>query len=386
MNTYSKPTKVIIVDTFDPNKSPFHAKPNEDLFYVASWGGLWARRLKKRYPELDIEVWRPEPDFETMISRKAFGVDCTIFPTKGMIISKTITIEMLRRLYKYNRHYSLVMHRNDVFDWRFNIVMPAIFPGAKFILSHHGGTFPNKSFLKDKIKRNILILSYRRINSVTYLRDVVKQEIKTANRKIDATFLPVGADFETFFPMNKNESREKLNLSRDTVYAVYVGKFYKLKGVDHILKIFNKLKDRNFEVLFVGGSGEDELYRDVINTGCRHWGYINHDLLRVVYSAADFYMHPAFDTKFGGIDVSWMEALACNRPVMTPFFKEVDFDYSGLGLLVDHEDIMLTKTKEMIESYPQYLNCREAAMNHFDGNTSIIDKLYEIYNNQTVQE
>jgi hypothetical protein len=379
MYTNPKPVKIIIVDTFDPRKSEYHPKPDEDSFYVASWGGLWATRIKKRYPEINIEVWRPEPEFAEITSRKSFRVDCTIFPTKGMIVSNTITIKMLGRLLRYKNQYNLVVHLQNIYDWRFNIIMPLLLPGVKIILSHHGGVFPDNSNIKGIVKRRVLKYSYRNIDSVTYLRKAVKRVVKNATPKIDIHFLPVGADFNHFKPMDKSECRRKLNLPLDKVFAVYVGRFYKLKGVDHILTLYYQLKTMNFEVLFVGGSADNEMYNDVVKSGCRHWGYVNHDMLRLIYSAADFYLHPAFDKGFGGMDVSWMEALACNIPVLTPQFKELDFDYSKMGLLLEHEGDILHKVVEMMREYPHYTKCRETALRHLDGNTSIIDKLFEIY-------
>jgi glycosyltransferase involved in cell wall biosynthesis len=379
MTEQSKPVKVIIFDTFTPKKSAKHSKPDEDIFFVASWGGRWAIWMKKRYPDLDIEVWRPEPEFTKVTSRKAFGVDCTIFPAKGMIISRRITIKMLQRLYRYRRKYNLVIHPQNIFDWRFNAIMPILLPNSKFVLSHHGGVFPNNGRLSGAIKRKVLQLSYRKIDAVTYLREAVRQEVKKANSKVNTHFLPVGANFDHFKPLDKAECRRELNLPLNKVLAVYVGAFYKLKGVDHILNVYSKLKGKNLEILLVGGNEKHELYNEVVKSGCRHWGYVNHDFLRIILSAADFYIHPTFSKDFGGIDVSWMEALACNRPVLTPMLKELDFDYSKLGILLDNEKNMVQKTEGMMQSYHKFTNCREAAIEQLDGNTAIIDKLYEIY-------
>ena len=379
MNKKQKPVKIILFGAYQSNKPPVYPTPDEDLFYVANWGGLWARRIKKRYPELDIEVWRPEPEFNEITTRKAYGIDCTIFPTKGMLFSEIVTIGMIRRLHKYNKQYNLVIHLNDIFDWRFNSIMPLLVPGARCIISHHGGVFPDNGSIKKIIKKRVLRFSYRKIDTVTYLRDVVRQEIKNANDHINAVFLPVGANFEHFRPLDKIDCRRKLNLPLDKIIAVYVGGFFKLKGVDHILNIYHTFKDKNLEIMLVGGSKKCELYNEVVKSGCRYWYHVNHDLLRIILSAADFYIHPAFSKNFGGMDVTWMEALACNKPVLTPQFKELDFDYSELGILLDDEGTILQKSEEMMQTYHRFTKCREAAMVHLDGNTAIIDKLYEIY-------
>jgi glycosyltransferase involved in cell wall biosynthesis len=375
-----KPLKVVVIGSFNPNKPAYHPAPNEDQYYLASWAGQWARRVKERYPDLDIEVWRPEPDFSDISYRKAFGtVDCTIFPAKGFIVSKTLTRAMLKQLWRYKKNYHLVFHINTIFDWQFNIMMPLFFPGARIVLSHHGGVFPTGPGIKWAIKRKVLKFSFRNIDSVTYLRKAVRDLIQKTNSKTKLTFLPVGANFDHFTPLDKVACRKKLNLPLDKVLAVYVGKFYRLKGVDHILEAYQHFKDKNFSVIFVGGGRHDELYESVVKSGCPYWGHVDHDLLRKIYSAANFYIHPAFHPDFGGIDVVWMEALASNRPVLSPMLKELDFDYSELGLLMECEKDLIPKTTQMIETFGLFSNCREAAIQHLDSNTSIIDKLYGIY-------
>lgn len=376
-----KPIKVVVLGTFNPNKPTYHPSPDEDQYYLASWGGLWARRVKERYPDLDIEVWRPEPDFVDISYRKAFGiVDCTIFPAKGFIVSKTLTWEMLKKLWQYKKDYHLVFHINTIFDWRSNLMMPILVPGSRIVLSHHGGTFPAWSVRRSRFKKKMLLWSFKKIEVVTYLRMSIAKEILKANPKIQLFFLPMGADFELFKPLDKAVCRKRLGLPQHMVYAIIIGEFSELKGVNHILQVYNELKRDNFSVIFVGGKKTDELYTAVAKSGCPFWEHVNQDLLREILSAADFYLHPIFNFTRVGLDVSLIEAMACNRPVVSTQLGELYFDYSTLGYLISNKDDILSKTKKMIKNYDQFSKCRETAMKHLDGKTSIIDKLYGIYN------
>lgn len=63
------------------------------------------------------------------------------------------------------------------------------------------------------------------------------------------------------------------------------------------------------------------------------------------YNAADFYIHPAFNPQFGGLDVTWIEALACNIPVLSPQLKYLDFGYSDLGVVPENPEDALLKTE-----------------------------------------
>lgn len=326
-----------------------------------------------------MEIWRPELSFDEIRSRVAFGVQATIFPARKFVISKTVTTAMLKRLWSYRKKYRLIIHRNTIFDWRFNILLPRLLPSAKFVLSHHGEAFPVGKSIKSLLKNRILKFSYNRIAEVTYLRAGIKKAIERSNRKLRLTFLPVGADFDHFHPLDKLACRKKLDLPMDAVLAVYVGKYYSLKGVDHILSVYRMLKNRNFGILFVGGSEADELFSSVAASGCRFWDYMDHDRLREVYSAADFYIHPALHPNFGGFDVSLIEALACNRPVLSPQLRELDFNFCELGLPIDDDKEILAKTKMMIERFGDYTRCRESAIGHLDRNTVILERLFQIY-------
>jgi glycosyltransferase involved in cell wall biosynthesis len=378
----SKNIKIIIiaVASFGKKQSRY-TDVNSDEYYLASWAGLWARRLKKRNPEIDIELWRSEPDFSDVSTRIAFGVSCTIFPYKYPVVSGVITYEMLKRLFRFQNTYNLVIHITRIFDWRFNILMPRFLIKTHFVLSHLGGIFPGNYNIKNIIIRKLLMYSYNRIDVITYLRESIKRDITDKNKTIKLEFLPVGADFDYFKPLDKMDCRKKLGLPLDKIFAVYVGKFFRLKGVDHILKIYRQFKDQNFEILFVGGKENDELFSDVALSGCRYWCYVPREQLWEIYSAADFFIHPAFNSEFGGLDVSWEESLACDRPVLSPQLNELDFDHSALGIAMNSEIDMLEKTQQMINSFSNFKNCREKAILHLDGNSVIVDKLHYLFKN-----
>jgi len=285
---------------------------------------------------------------------------------------------MLKRLLKHRKKYRLVLHKNTIFDWKFNLIMPVLLPDAGIIISHHGGVLPRGKSFKAHIKKKLLGWSFRKIHTSTYLRNAVKEGIEAASKHTRLVFLPVGANFDHFKPLDKSECRKKINLPSDKVLGVYVGKFYRLKGVDYIIDAYRHFRKQNFNVIFADGSKNDELYPKIVESGCPFWGHVDHDLLREIYSAADFYIHPAFHPDFGGFDVILIESFASKRPVISPQLKELYFDHSELGLLTESEDDIIPITAQVIEEFGRFSNCREAAVQHLDGNT-IIDKLYHIY-------
>ena len=227
-------------------------------------------------------------------------------------------------------------------------------------------------------------MTYKYVSAITYLNPSVRDyllRIKVPKKKL--YFLPVGADFELFKPASKKIARKKLGLDQGAIYGIYVGAFYKLKSVDVILKVHNELKTKyNFSVIFVGGEDNklNDLYQEVRDSGCPFFGWQKWTDMVDFYNAADFYIHPAFHPSFGGLDVSWMEALACNKPVLSPQLGYLDFDYSEVGILIDDKKEISEKTEWMINNYSTFIKCRETAQKHLDGNTAIMEKLINIYN------
>ncbi len=351
---------------------------HEDDFFVGSWAGLFARRLKKYKPELDISIWRIEPVVEKPFVKHIYGLNGIIWPFKRLLIKNVLSVEMYLKILKLSLKNRVIIHYHSLFD-RFILIHFLFPPSVKIVLSHHGGVPPTAGSLKDLLFR----ITYRYASGITYISTRAREYLKFI--KVSETklhFLPVGADFNLFKPSDKLEARRKLGLEPDKIYAIYVGVFYRLKSVDVILSIYNKLKVRyNFSVIFVGGedNSRNDLYEEVKNSGCPYFSrqlYVN---MPVFYNAADFYIHPAFNPAFGGLDVSWIEGLACNIPVLSPKLKSLDSDYKELGIIINNYEEACEKTEWMINNVRVFKKCREVSKKNLDGNVSIIEKLLKIY-------
>ena len=370
-----KPWKIIDIEKTNLHKPDFYPQVDTDDFYLASWGGMLAKRLRRKYPELDLEVWKSEPDFTEIYHRTAHGVPCRVFPHRLHLYS-VVTWSMLKILIRLSRTHNLIFFRSTLIDYKFVLITSLLFPKAKIMIFHHSGVVPPARPFRKLLLKKMIECSFRKISTATYLRNEIKNWISSVNPYIPKVFLPVGADFRTFYPEDKAVCRVELGLDLNKIYGVFVGYFYKLKGVDVILDLLKRHKEDGIEVLFVGGREGDECMDAVVDSGCRYWHRVGWDLLRKIYSAADFYVHPVYDQSFGGIDVSWMEALACNTPVLSPMLAVLDFDYSGLGLapakLSEFED----KFMDMVRIHGNFLDCRSIAMQHLDGENAITLRLH----------
>jgi glycosyltransferase involved in cell wall biosynthesis len=373
--------KIVMLSGFGRIKGKDHPAMDDDFYYVASWAGTIARRLKKFNPNLNIEVWRAEPDFSHVAQRDIFSIRAVIFPYKGVLVRNLLTYAMYKQIKLLKREANIIIHLHDLFNFRFVLFLSIVLPQVKLILSHHGGILPKKGSLKDILFRYVYKNS--RIAHITILTPAARNYISSIKDHPPLTFLPVGADFEQFKQINKREIRKELGLDQDKIYGIYVGSFYRLKSVDLILETYRELKLKyNFSVIFVGGENtpDNELFDEVVDSGCPWFGKNPWTDMVKYYNAADFYIHPAFHPSFGGIDVSWMEALACNIPVLSPQLHYLDFDFQRIGIAIDSKNEILKKTEMMIKNCHYFTDCREIALKHLDGNGSIMKKLDKIYN------
>lgn len=376
-----KPFKIIELSGFNRNKIAFHPEIGSDEYYVASWAGLFARRFANKFSDINVECWRAEPEYKRKIEKSLFGMKGVIFPYKKPITKNVLTFEMIKILKQYEKKFRLIIHYHSIFDLT-SILLPFFFKDSSIVLTHHGDgrNRISSNSLKSKLIKILIKKSYKRIWAITYLRREVNDFIlKLIPEYKNLYFMPVGSDFNILTPEDKIKARKKIGINPEKIYGIYVGNFYKLKGVDLILKIYERLKIRyNFSVIFVGGNENNELFIKVKNSGCPYFGYQKWTEMKWFYSAADFYIHPAFNKHFMGMDVSWMEALACNIPVLSPQLGELDFDYTELGIYVDSINGFENETKFMINNHENFKKCRESSIGYLDANNAIMEKLYRI--------
>jgi D-inositol-3-phosphate glycosyltransferase len=135
--------------------------------------------------------------------------------------------------------------------------------------------------------------------------------------------IPCGVDLERFQPMDRMQARQQLNLPPSADIILFVGRFAPLKGLDRLVKVVARLKDRHpLRLVIVGGEGpEDDSTRQLnqlvqsldLQTRVRLEGPIEHGILPRYYSAADALVMPSQYESFGLVV---LEAMACGTPVL----------------------------------------------------------------------
>lgn len=165
----------------------------------------------------------------------------------------------------------------------------------------------------------------RSCNHIIAFTDEEKKQITrmepTASGKIG--IVPCGVNFEQFKSLDKNEARDKLDLSGTIPLLIFVGRPVPIKGLTRLLNAM-KLVKRTMSVRLIIVGGPDTAYPDGLPlkrqidrldiADCvKTFGNIDHQKLALYYSAADATIVPSFHESFCLVA---LESLACGTPVI----------------------------------------------------------------------
>ena len=136
--------------------------------------------------------------------------------------------------------------------------------------------------------------------------------------------VPCGANLKRFKPQDKISARRQLTLPLNDPMILYVGRFAPIKGLDRLLKSFNRITRSSRSVLvMVGGDGERSFMAQQLKNKAMALhiqdrlifaGRVDQEILPLYYNAADVLVMPSYYESFGLVA---LEALACGTPVVT---------------------------------------------------------------------
>jgi len=298
----------------------------EDIFKV--WSAKVGFELKKAYPKLDIECWTPEKECKQEKEIMKNGIKFKIFPTELSVRhGMEICFGMIRALKKeMKKDKNLILHFHEYHSWITYLLLFFAGNKVKIICQHHGGRSPMNNLFKYK-KLLIFLpaiflmqfaenLLFKKVGIFYALTDEEINYLKKKNSgKIK--FQTMGISDEYFKKQEKIEIRKKLNLDNNKKYGIYLGRIKTTKGIKELLDAVKALKDRNFELLLIGGGVDSEKYKDYANKNkienAKFLGNIYGNKKRDYLSAGDFLILPSYTE---GAPVVLMEAIAENLPVI----------------------------------------------------------------------
>jgi len=175
------------------------------------------------------------------------------------------------------------------------------------------------------------------------------EKLKRENYKSKLIFVPHGANLDLFHP-GLEPARKK---SKNFVF-LFVGKISKRKGVEYLIKAFNRLHQghKNTELLLAGGGAPstEEDFKKLAGPGIEFLGRVPSDQISGYYVHCDVLVQPSFSESCSLVG---REAMACAKPVIgTRASGFLDLIEDGkTGLLIepaDEEDLFKAMEKLLL--------------------------------------
>ena len=159
-----------------------------------------------------------------------------------------------------------------------------------------------------------------------WLKDLALKSPLTQNGKVVSISNPI--DTEIYFPQNKFEIREQLNLPADKKIILFAAAKAsdKRKGVDYLIEASKLLSHKKEELLFLIVGSQGEAIAAELAVPSRALGYIPSEKMPEWYNAADLFVTPSLQENLPN---TIMEAMACGTPC-------VGFNIGGIPEMIDH--------------------------------------------------
>jgi glycosyltransferase involved in cell wall biosynthesis len=208
---------------------------------------------------------------------------------------------------------------------------------------------------------NVLSVTANHWDAVLVYTQFGCEEAKKAGLKNPPIYLPHGLDASVFYPMDKQECREKLNIPKDAFIVFNGNRNQPRKRIDLTIKAFAELATKAPEAILYLHMGTKDLGWDVrqvfakemasrgidpsrrlVLTGNDHRGIqnVSDDYLRMIYNVADVGVNTCEGEGWGLVN---FEQAACRVAQVVPNHTSCAEIFCGCGDLIDVEHVITDK-------------------------------------------
>jgi glycosyltransferase involved in cell wall biosynthesis len=368
--------RVIYIDyNFIEEKYPNKPKDG-DSWFTHGFGGLFSRKQKKFYPQMDIECWKADGRAKKQSEKTIENVKFRIFPAMRIGRLGCFSPGLLLALKKEADENPKTIINCSSFD---HLLFYSLrFSGAKLpvVVQHHGESPASYKLAKSNgIKRALWYIRMQlerkslQDTDLLYLLDPeAKEWLSTTPRHIRQ--LSTGVDEDLFFPISKKEARIKLGLNPDHEYLVYIGKLNSTKRPEWLIQAYEELKPKYPDLnLLIGGCSEkDPFYEKAKKAGAKLSGVIPQDQISLWMSAASIYYLPGLSEnhRFGGLGMLPVQAMLCNTPVIAGTLKCFPEEArEKVGIYIRSYSELKNATIEILKKKRSFFNLRETAVPYY---------------------
>lgn len=307
-----------IIQILHHSASVFSADFQQVLYY--GWHARFGRELAKRVNcEVECIAYDPSVRKEFVYSKN--NVIYRAFPAS---ISLAFGYEYSRKLVQYLKKVS--SEANDIIFHIHGVPSLLTYDLALkmrhriVVIQDHGGVIGGGI---SPLMPVWIFLGKYALRYVDYFftvselkRKYLIEHLGVSPKKIRVQTMGVNDIFFTSLP--KSKCREILNLPLDANLVLYVGRFDSFKGLPLLIRAISNLKNKyDVELVAVGGYPNDPLYGYVKKKLRFSFETQPHKLMPYFYNASDVFAWYWKDPRWGGPGVSVMEAMACNKPVIS---------------------------------------------------------------------
>jgi glycosyltransferase involved in cell wall biosynthesis len=225
------------------------------------------------------------------------------------------------KLYKkYKKSKSNILHIHFAFPEGYIGYIVKKKYNTNYILTVHGSDIHTIPFKNINYKKMVL----KALNNAKIVIFVSKYLFKKAKeigyKKNNYYIIPNGIDLDKFYIIKRDIILKNINFKSNKIYIGYIGNLLKVKGVDKLPGIFNKISQAINNICFVIiGNG---FLKENIKNGLSSYnlldktiftGGISNDLIPYYLNAFDVLLIPSRNEGFPSI---LLECLACGTPVI----------------------------------------------------------------------
>ncbi len=177
-------------------------------------------------------------------------------------------------------------------------------------------------------------IAFRKACQIFCVNQSTVEYVKQRNPKKDCRFIPTTYDETKFFPPTKEERTqlreqwaEQYNLSTNTIWVIFAGRLEHQKNPLLAVRTIAELltKTKNIQLLIAGdGSLKSEILKTASELNLKNiihfLGSLNSDQMAELYKAGDIFL---VSSRFEGMPLSVLEALACGLPVVSTSVGEI---------------------------------------------------------------
>ncbi|MBK9097294.1 MAG: glycosyltransferase family 4 protein [bacterium] len=369
--------KVIYIDRIAGHSPTIPSSIKDgDNYFTIGWGGISARKFKEFNSQVTVECWKTDYKAEQIYSREISGVEFKIFPAIYIKYFGDFSRYMLRQLREeLSKKQPTIIHITSIRHLLFLNVFLRLKKYPVVVQNNGESSAIYKSKISSGIKKLFYLLNiplqkafFKNIDLLYILDDRLRAFLPETGALIKKQTL--GVMPERFYPLDKNDAKNLLNLDPNKKYILYVGKLNYTKSPDILIDIFKELKKnrKDIELLIVGTNEGDPLINYAKEAGAMVYGRILHTDVHKYLSAAEVYILAKYSKEhvFGGIGLLPVESLLCNTPVIGGSLENFpEADRESVGFAVSETEQMKDAILKVIDKEVVFSNLREIAVKHY---------------------